>query len=364
LKRSIYAILGIPIVFNIGEFFNGKLPENSTNIEFIIIYLLAIIPVFFIYNEKQIDFNKPSKKFITKLLIFGLTCLMPFFYFIFKNVDFSSLLNIATFMEGYRNGAYKGSGIFTFLSTNIFPFIYCFILMTNKIKVRDQIFFGLIVVIPPLILGLRVWLIPIFIVYILIFFSKKNIKLIELILFFVLIIVILLSTKLILAADAYGVNILDTFFKILSRTNYQAILTLKMDLNVLDGFLSSLDFYSVKDYFYYKNQLHIESLYFNRISLTSGMAMPLPVLILNTFGKIIGTVFLSLIFIIWIISLNLFLKIKHSFFLKSIFFFTFIILTGAIIEDVTFLTKFILIPFLSVFILILEKIKNISFKLS
>jgi hypothetical protein len=362
VKKALILILGIPILFNFGEILYYKLPNNLTNVNFIVVYSITLFTVIFNSFPNHLVHKEINRKFRNLLLLFGVLCFIPFLIFIFINVDFSSLIKLGLFMEKYRNGGFKGSGFYTFLSTNIFPFVYCFFLMVYKFKIKDHILFLFLIITPPFLLGLRVWLIPVFFSYAIVFFSRKNIKLKELFIFIAFILTIILSTKLILAPDTYGDNFSTTLFRVLSRTNYQAVFIPKLDINLLSTLLDSFSYLEAKDYFYFKNQFHIESLYFNRISLTSGLALPLPVFILNIFGNYIGLVFLIVIFYVLCKCFKASLNKNYSIYVRAIFYYIFIIVLSSIIEDSHFLTKLILIPILVVIIGVFKKINRLTIK--
>ena len=346
MKKGVSLILAIPIIFNLGEILNSKLDSNELNYRFIAFYILPLSLSILLVKPIKLSLLKAPAFIISRLSILATVSAIPFLWFLISNVKAFDLVQYANFMESYRNSAFKGSGIFTFLATNIFPLIYCYSLLHYKIPKIPNIIFALLAVTPPLLLGLRVWLIPLFIVVTILFFSKKK-NLFQLLTYGLLISVVILSTKLILATELYTSSVQEVALKILSRTNYQAIITAP-DLNLLYELLDSANFYEMKEYFYYKNQGHIESLYFNRIGNTGGIAMPLTVFQINTLGYFVSAILLFLIFKMIFYFFKICNEVKASLMMKNMSLNISIILIAMVIEDVYFATKFFILPILMI----------------
>lgn len=361
MKRSLLFLLFIPIIFNIGEIFSSELNKNNSNLIFIILYLISLSIIIIqpsIFTNNKI--NLPGK-ILHRLFYLGFLGIIPLTFFIISNIKGFDIISIVQFMEEYRNAYYKGSGIYTFTATNIFPLVYCYFLYHYNIKFSHQFIFGFLSIIPPFFLGLRVWLIPLFIVYSINIFSSKELKLQNIFILFIVSVILIFSTKLVLAPELYTEDFIGSIMKILTRTNYQSILIDKYDINIFIEFLKNLNFYESKQYLYYNNQFQIDSLYLNNIGNISGIAIPLSVFIFNCFGTFLGTIILTSIIFFILFCLNQTLNLKNTFILKSLFFYLALFLISSIIEDSIFITKFWLIPFLLFFKLFIIHFPKVKF---
>jgi len=345
MRKGVSLILAIPLVFNLGEVLNSNLSNNELNLKFFAFYILPLLLSFLLFKSITLTREIASVHIIRRLSILAIISVVPFAFFFISNVKAFDLVQYAQFMESYRNGAFKGSGVFTFLATNIFPLTYCYSLFHYKIPITSNVIFAIAAILPPIALGLRVWLIPLFIVSTILLLSKKK-NLFQIFAFALFILTLILSTKLILAPDLYSSDFQSVILKILSRTNYQAIST-PPDLNLLSktGFLN---FYEMKEYFYYRNQIHIENLYFNRIGNTGGIAMPLTIFLTNTFGYYVSSMLLFLIFLIIFSLLRISAGRNISLITKNMVLNLAIILIAMIIEDVYFATKIFILPVLMI----------------
>jgi len=346
MKKGIILLLSIPLFLNLGEVLNPKLDNNILNLKFIVAYIIPLILSILMVKSVKLSRIKASNHIINRLSILASVSSILFLWFLATNVKAFNLLQYAHFMESYRNSAFKGSGIFTFMATNIFPLTYCYCLLQYKIPRKPNIIFAIVASLPPLMLGLRVWLIPLFIVGTILFFNNKK-NLIQLLTFGLLISLIILSTKLILAPELYSSGFQEVVLKILSRTNYQSIST-PININLLNELLESLNFYDMKEYFYYKNQNHIESLYFNRIGNTGGIAMPITIFIINTLGYFVNSIMLFLNFQIIFYLLKITTKGNIHLMMKNMSLNLSILLIAMIIEDIYFATKIFILPLLMI----------------
>jgi hypothetical protein len=345
MRKGVSLILIIPLVFNLGELLNSNLSNNEPNLKFIAFYILPLLLSFLLFKPIKLIRKIAPVHIIKRLSILAIVSVVPFTFFLVSNIKTFDLVQYAQFMEGYRNSAFEGSGGFTFLATNIFPLTYCYSLLNYRIPKTLNIIFAIVAILPPIILGLRVWLIPLFIVSTILMLNKRK-NIFQTFAFGLLILIIILSTKLILAPELYSSDFQTVTLKILSRTNYQAIST-PPDLNLLSitGFLN---FYEMKEYFYYRNQTHIESLYFNRIGNTGGIAMPLTIFLTNSIGYYISSLLLLLIFLTIFFFLRISAGSKIPVMIKNMGLNLAIILIAMIIEDVYFATKIFIIPVLMI----------------
>jgi len=347
LKKAILFFITLPFAFVFIELFRSDL--YNFNNRFLIKFLFCYaIPLFFSYLfvlKNKIIYRPLELKFNKKMKLFLLFSSFLFFYFIFENIESISVIDLSIFSEKYRNSYYKGSGVFTYLLLNVFTVLVSFYILKSR-KLNNWTYLGLLLVfIATFFLGLRIYLFTIFVSLIIRYFIRNK-NLIHLSFFFSFLFFLLISFKIF-----YGGKIItesQTFFELIiktfSRTNYSALLY-NSDLNLLSQFIESiLSFFTEKDlsvfknYFYYDNS-DINILY-PGISKTSGIAIPLTVIIFNT-TSYLSIIFFFLFFMIIIIS---YYKVFSSISLYSSYFWYVILITllGCLVEDVFFLSKFFL----------------------
>lgn len=344
MRKGIFLLLLIPIIFNLGEILNPSLGHNGKNFAFIAFYLFPLVCALLFFKQKKITRPNIELKVLLRLTLLALISILPFLWFLISNQKSFNIIDYIQFMESYRNGAYKGSGLFTFPATNIFPLIYCFAFFSYSIPKKQNILFTLISILPSLLLGFRVWLVPLFITYIIIFFNKK-VKLFNLLKLSFVLLILILSTKIILAPDIYLSNVSDVVLRILSRTNYQALSTPK-DLNLLSQLIETLNINEVKEYFYFKNQYYIESIYFSRVWNTAGLAIPATIFLINSLGYYFSSILFFATFCVIHFLFNYANQNSSKISLKSFSFFLAIMLMATVIEDINFAAKILIIPLL------------------
>jgi hypothetical protein len=353
MLKTIRLIFIVVIIFNIAELFS-VLTEPATNFLVILINLL-LLTVSLFFTPAPIVENILHQSVIRRLFYIIIFSNVLLIYFVYINLDDYSLIGLAIFMERYRNGFYQGSGIFTFLSTNIVPllmsyFIYYF--QINKSKLSMMLFFSIV---PVLALGLRVFLIPIFFSLIFKHFNKNKILSKQSLNLLILIVFLIFSTKLLLTPEIYSNNISEAIGKVLTRTNYQAI-TIPFGINGGWQYLFTGNVDSFKDLYYKQNITHIDRLYFSDISNTSGLAIPLLPLLVIMFGFSFVSVFVTIIFvIIFRIVSGRNNGYNNVFRFKNVFYYYLVVfMLASFIEDYSFVYKIIYIPFLWGFISFLK----------
>lgn len=141
MKKGVFIIFSIPIFLNLGEILNPTLDQNSTNLLFIILYFLVLLPTFIFSKGNKLNRDEVKPFVLIRLTFLSIIFLIPFFWFLIKNNQNFSFVDYVIFMENYRNGVFKGSGLYTFGATNIFPFLYCFSLFHFKIPRKINFFF-------------------------------------------------------------------------------------------------------------------------------------------------------------------------------------------------------------------------------
>lgn len=351
MLNTIRFVLFIVALFNAGEYFSD-LPEKLINLYVIIITILLFFISFFISTLPQKE-SIIDKILIKRLFVIIFVSNILLLFFVFKNVDDFSLVGLAIFMEKYRNGFYQGSGVFTFLSTNVVPLLLSFFIYFFRIEKRTIIPFLILSILPLLLLGLRVFVIPIILSLLFKHFNNYKIFSKHSVLLLILLVFLTISTKLLLISDSTSNSFGETVFKVLTRINYQAII---VPNGVVGGYDSLIyghvdDF---KDLFYMQNYRYIDRLYLSDILNSSGLAIPLFPLLIILFGYFFGFIYISIIFIfIFNIVLKLNTKRKSVYTFKNVaYFYLIIFFLAAFIEDFSFLYKIIYIPFLWVIILI------------
>ena len=101
--------------------------------EFSGFYLILILPLALVLIKKsyvkkiKLDFKF---NFIHHLSIALFSVLL--LSFLLKNINTFNIYEIGLFSEKYRNGFYKGSGLFTYFFLNIVPFLFAFQIIKQK----------------------------------------------------------------------------------------------------------------------------------------------------------------------------------------------------------------------------------------
>jgi hypothetical protein len=354
MLQTIRFVLILIFFFNIGEYYSD-LPEKGINIYISIITLLLFFLTFF-FTTKKINFQKHAdEKLVQKIFIALFTSNLLLIYFIIKNIGELNIISLAIFMEKYRNGYFQGSGLYTFLSTNIIPLLLSYYIFFFKFKRKVILLFLLLSIIPLLSLGLRVFVIPIVFSLLSVHFQKNKFFSTNTILFFILLFILTISTKLLLIPESSSFGASDMILKVLTRTNYQAI-TVPNGFKSEFGYLLTGNIDKFKEIFYNSNFKYIDNLYLSEISNSSGLAIPLIPLLINQFGYYFGTIF-SIFLTLFILKISSYLKVNNKLGLckEVLFFYITIFLLASVLEDFSFIYKIIYIPFLCLIIFLFNK---------
>lgn len=286
-----------------------SLNEGALFVFFINQFLSLIFGILFIYffvnREPKFHFEKYFHESYCLILaiLFAVTALIFIFY---ASRWFSSL---SLFTEAYRNGAFKGTGLFTYGMLVIVPNMVMFNLVSReRISYLNMMIIALVVLIVAL-LGLRIYLIAFipYLFYVVIYRSKSLYK--DLLKVCV-IGMLLISYKIYLDIDQ-SKSFADIFRGALNRMSYRFLVCDSPISNIvtLDCFIPILHYFSEYDAasFKYDYVNALPGIHANmpQISLYTGVALPLPLIIYNYLG-LLGFMLTSL-----------FVFLFHYFFLKA-----------------------------------------------
>lgn len=343
-------LLCVLIFFNVGEILFEELPRNETNIFYIILFTLSLFSILFFKVKTNVK-KKISREITKKVLLVGVIGTMLLLFFIESKLNGYNIIELLRFIEEYRNGFYRGSGIFTFISTNIYPLILSYFMVKYSWRAFYLMIAILLALAPVILLGLRIFIYPIIFAILISSFEGKGILNSKSLFLSFSIFLIMLGVKKFIALDQYDDSTSRIILKIATRTNYQAMTIGKPTLKNA-GFFTLTDELPFKERFYNENNFHIDKYYLSQIEKTSGLAMPLPILLVNTLGPALGSVlFLYLIFLITIIAKNNENKLTSSSYFLLLF------LIASMVEDYSLMNKIILIPFLSATVYLLTKVR-------
>jgi hypothetical protein len=333
------------MLFNLGELFSD-LSEPKINLSIIFIALLLFFLSLF-FSQSSYSESILNKKIIRRLVILIILSDILLVSFVIKNLDEFSFLGLASFMEKYRNGYYQGSGIYTFLATNIVPLLLSYFISFYKINKTVIVSMLLLCIAPLLTLGLRVFLFPIILSLLFKHFNRNKIFSKQSLFLIILIVFLTISTKLLLIPDSLSDSFGGALLNVLTRTNYQALV---IPFGLKGGWASLLygDTDKLKGLFYKQNYEYIDRLYLSGILNTSGIAIPLLPLLIILFGYFLGYIFVSILFLFIFYSVSKYNKFHRNLFsIERVFHFYFIIFVLiAFIEDFSFIYKLLYVPFL------------------
>lgn len=273
--------------------------------------------------------------FILAMLFFGL-----FILFVSKNV--SSFDGLHFFSEGYRNGAYKGSGLYTTGIVQLIPLLIAIMLVKEKTL---SIYFYMalaLVFIATFILGQRIFLFVIFFFMVIRLFSSK-VNILKPIIVIVAFFLFMFSFKYFLNENVRTLDFGESLLHITGRTAYRYIVYnsyFSLDYDFIKGlpifkFFYNCDTECIK--FNYVQQ--IPNIKYNMpfIVKYSGVALPMSVIVFNMFG-FFGFFIVSAFIILFLF----FLKVSYS--SNNPFYYTCsIVLTyyiyGVLCEDINYFFK-------------------------
>jgi hypothetical protein len=294
--------------------------------------------IFYLYNDGT------EQKWIFLFIIIAFAIFLSFYFKV------GGSYSIKGFAEAYRNGGFKGSGIYTFLGVQVSPLLLSFILVKSK---KITLFFHLsmfFVLIMTFLLGLRVYLLIIFLF--LICRMMLNFPIVKVAMYLFVILVFMSSYKIFLNDGLSLSDSYNTGVHMLGRLSIRYVLNppqnysyegMQCLIPIVNSFQSFCDLESVKGMIVNQNMnIMLEMPFIDKVT---GVAMPLPVFVYNLLGLsgVAASVFFSIIFIaviFWRIS-----RSKNILESLVLIYLAFLFFAG-LVEDINFYRKLIHLPLL------------------
>jgi len=286
-------------------------------------------------SPQAIDFSGEQSAMISFIAVISL---VAFFVFYLSYVD--SLLGAVVFAEVYRNGGYKGSGLYTSGCLKVAPLLLALYLLKSKKIGFPAMLCGVAATIASLATGLRIFLFAPVVFFLLRLWTTASLK--RLALISTALIIFMASYKIVLNEDARREGGLAVVRHMLNRSCYRYLLhstPFEISFGHLNEALPVLHMLTPGDESGLKERvialnpdLSHEMPY---IINASGVAVPLPLLLFNAFGAA------GLLFLIFPCALLFFLFDKllrsrdplSSLFLISVC----VAIFGGLAEDINFL---------------------------
>ena len=307
----IFPLLLLPPLYEAALFCFSKTSTADGEIFYYLIYIsigifLSIILIFSTSSETvqksyftdDFSFTSFELFFITSIAI------TPFLYFIHTSINGYSLIDLVVFSEEYRNGKYKGSGIYTAPLIQFVPAMLSLNIALGDKFNKGFIFSLLILILGTLVLGQRIYLLKVFLAF-LYRATKIEIKVIKLFMLFFVIFTFLSIYKIFLDADSIDEKgTFDYLLNPITRLNFSALVRhdIGHGISQIHCLLPTMQYSDIcgGEFLkteYLSNNSKISS-GFPLLSKFSGVAIPLPVFLYNIFGML-GTAFFTgvLIFI-------------------------------------------------------------------
>lgn len=262
-----------------------------------------------------------------------------FLAFVFENVaDFSQFY---IFTELYRNGSFKGSGMYTLGITSVAMLMATYVVASSE-RLSYWFFAGLLLIMIALfMLGLRIFFLGLFLFLLIRIIADNNLFKITGILIFIL--AFMVSFKLYLNMNISGQSFLEVVQGVVSRINYKVLLNyseFSMPIQEFSCLIPGYVFYSdcslsqFKEWFVSMNP--DVAIHMSYIDLYSGVALSLPILMYNLFG-FFGFVFITPVIIAFILFVKKIFS-TNSIYMRVLYIFFAIRVFGALVEDVGFIT--------------------------
>ena len=267
------------------------------------VFLCSLLSILYIDNEKA-DRLVFKEKYISKVTFYSAIIFFAIFLtFYLQHV--TSIIDIAVFAEQYRNGFYKGSGLYTAGMMQFLPMVMS--IMIARFKKLDFYFYCTLVLLITFsfLLGQRIVLLIVFFFMFIRLLSSR--KVIQAYLSAFILLCIFVSYKLFLV-DSLSFS--DTFLHIAGRMRYIYLVHdtgFGLTFSEAFGFLPyifSNEFSSLVEWKTFFS-LAVPDLLINMpfIALYSGMAWPFPLVMFNAFG-FFGLILVSPMVILFLFSIN------------------------------------------------------------
>ncbi|MFP4973102.1 O-antigen polymerase [Providencia vermicola] len=279
----------------------------SQTLSLIVAFLFCIPLSFFKIRASSQNLFFNNEIYISRITFFISTLLFSLFLIFYLN-NLNGIYDIIPFAERYRNGFYSGSGIYTAGMLQFLPIALSLLIVKCK-KINKYILFNLfLLMLTSFLLGQRIYLLIVLFFLMIRVMNSPNKKLA-----FILIGMIFLffvSYKMFLVDDLSERSLGDILLHIAGRIRYRFLIydsNFSYDLDEFLGFIAYPLMPSIDLLADWKESfaLSIPNLMKNMpfISLFSGIAFPLPIIIFNVFG-LLGFVFIFPIIIIFVWSLK------------------------------------------------------------
>jgi hypothetical protein len=360
----------LPLFFEIAS--SGLLKSSAADHEIVLYFLFIATSLLFVVaiiystlGPHKVDNNFSLKFAFTSFELFVVTfaALIPFLFFIRSNLTGYSLIDIAVFSEEYRNGIYKGSGIYTAPLTHFLPTMLAINIALGSKFSRGFFISLFVIVMGTFVLGLRIYLLKVFLA-LLYRLTKSDMKLGKTFLIVISIFATLSIYKIYLGSNSDGEkSIYEYLLNPITRLNFSALVKFQLGygLEYIYCLLPTMQYNDLCNgesfkYAYLANNPKI-SADFPFLSKFSGVAIPLPVYFYNMFG-IFGTT-INAVFISLIGALYFYIeRNRSSTFRRIMAFIVLISISSAMVEDIMtiqFLDQSLIIG-IALFVLI--KVRN------
>ena len=330
--------------------------------------IFDILISFFILNKLKIfkDFNYNFfEKIISDYILIIITIISFLLFYTFIHKYIHSIEDILLFASKYRQGFYKGSGIFTWPILIIIPFILSIIVIKQKRLTIGFYFSLLLVFIATIIVGLRIYLFGIvflLLIRLLIFSKIKNFIIVSIVLF-----LLMFLYKFLLNTEVEKMNILQIIGYMVGRNNFRSWLYFNgFSMNFDDlkcmifpiNYLNDCSVVDFKQHFAHLNPKIPIGMPF--IAKYSGVTISIPKILYNLGSPIFLIVLIPYIILI-IYILHKLLK-SNNIWLIPFWVNLFITLNMALLEDIQAFNKFWVNLVIGIFISVLFYISKFNFK--
>ena len=325
-------LFGISCIFSWGDF--GLYLGGFDLVFFLAIDFLVIIFLALIISRKSILLPSVSFDIVQiKLVVYGGAAVLIFF--VLKNIDTLSLIELARFSERYRNGGLSGSGLYTVLVLRVAPILVAYAIFEtglNKLLIGPIV----VVVLCCLVLGFRVYLFPIILASIMVYFRTGHLR--SVFVYSVLGLLLMVAFKLFLD---FGSGVERSLISLVLNPLLRIMPVFLLDEGLLLSeshiscvlpvlhYVSECDSETIKQFWFSSNATI--SLGITNIAKYSGVAYPLKLYFYNNFGAF-GYVFISVLNLFVVLLLYFSFRSKNHIFRFSVFS-VYVFFTAATVED-------------------------------
>jgi hypothetical protein len=128
-----------------------------------------------IITPREYVITATAKKYLYLIInLVSTVALLSLIIFVWRSIPSLSLANLALFSERYRNGFYKGSGLYTGLGIYFLPICISYVIIVERRFKKLLILPVVSVLVFSLTLGLRIFIVPIALSLIVLSFLKKS----------------------------------------------------------------------------------------------------------------------------------------------------------------------------------------------